>query len=229
MQELLTQAPGGVETMMTALTKESAEPFVPKEKTLPRILHALPQCRGCDLYRHPIQVVGGAGHTGAELMLVGEQPGDEEDKQGKPFVGPAGRMLDQVLEELELDREATYVTNAVKHFKFVERGKRRLHQSPRLSEITACRPWLLAELEAVRPKVVVALGATAAKSLLGAKFGLMKQRGTLVSSPFAERIVATIHPSAILRAPEAPASEQLRSFLKQDLAFAHAVALKVAS
>jgi uracil-DNA glycosylase family protein len=215
--------------MMTTQTKESAEPFVPKEKTLPRILHALPQCRGCDLYRHPIQVVGGAGRAGAELMLVGEQPGDEEDKQGKPFVGPAGRILDQVLEELKLDREATYVTNAVKHFKFVERGKRRLHQSPRVSEITACRPWLLAELEAVRPRVVVALGATAAKSLLGAKFGLMKQRGTLVSSPFAERIVATIHPSAILRAPEAPASEQLRNFLKQDLAFAHAVALKVAS
>lgn len=214
---------------MSTQTKESAEPFVPAEKTLPRILHALPQCKGCDLYRHPIQVVGGAGRSGAELMLVGEQPGDEEDRQGRPFVGPAGRVLDQVLDELEFDRASMYVTNAVKHFKFIERGKRRLHQSPRLSEITACRPWLLAELQAVRPKVVVALGATAAKSLLGAKFALMKQRGTLVSSPFAERIVATIHPSAILRAPEAPAGEQLRSFLKQDLAFAHAVALKLAS
>jgi uracil-DNA glycosylase len=173
--------------------------------------------------------VPGAGPSGAELMLVGEQPGDEEDKQGKPFVGPAGRVLDQVLDELHIDRGELYVTNAVKHFKFIERGKRRLHQAPRLSEITACRPWLLAELEAVRPKVVVALGATAAKSLLGAKFALMKQRGTLVSSPYAERVVATIHPSAVLRAIEAPASEQLRSFLKHDLKFAWSVALKKAS
>ncbi|MGI8772470.1 MAG: UdgX family uracil-DNA binding protein, partial [Acidobacteriaceae bacterium] len=193
--QLLTQAEGRVETMMSTQTKESAEPFVPKEKTLPKILHALPQCKGCDLYHYPIQAVGGAGHAGAELMLVGEQPGDEEDKQGKPFVGPAGRMLDQVLDELELDREAMYVTNAVKHFKFVERGKRRLHQSPRLSEITACRPWLLAELQAVKPKVVVALGAAAAKSLLGGQFAMMQQRGTLVSSPYAERLVANIHPS----------------------------------
>ncbi len=226
--QLLMTAGGRVETMIRTQTKESAEPFVPAEKTLPRIVQALPECRGCDLYCHAMQVVPGAGPAGAELMLVGEQPGDEEDKQGLPFVGPAGRMLNRAIEEIGLDRTHMYVTNAVKHFKFVERGKRRIHQSPRLSEITACRPWLIAEIEAVRPRVVVALGATAAKSLLGAKFALMKQRGMVVSSPYAERVVATIHPSAILRT-EGPAGEQLYSFLKQDIELAHAVALRKAS
>ncbi len=224
--QLLTNAGGRVETMIRTQTKESAEPFVPAEKTLPAIAGALPGCKGCDLYCHATQVVAGAGASGAELMLVGEQPGDEEDRQGQPFVGPAGKMLNRVIEELELDRSQMYVTNAVKHFKFIERGKRRLHQSPRLSEITACRPWLLAELQAVRPKVVVCLGATAAKSLLGAKFALMKQRGTLVSSPYAEKVVATIHPSAILRAIDPPAGEQLRAFLRQDLEFAHGLAVQ---
>ncbi len=222
--QLLTTAGVRVEAMMSAQAKESAAPFVPAQHTLPQIDRALPGCKGCDLYKHAIQAVPGAGSAGAELMLVGEQPGDEEDKQGSPFVGPAGRMLNRAIEEIGLDRTQMYVTNAVKHFKFVERGKRRIHQSPRLSEITACRPWLQAEIEAVRPKVVVALGATAAKSLLGAKFALMKQRGTVVSSPYAERVVATIHPSAVLRA-QGPGGEQLYQFLKQDIEFAHAVAL----
>jgi DNA polymerase len=222
--QLLTQASGRVERMMKTQTKESAEPFVPAEKTLPAIVASLPQCRGCDLYCHATQAVPGAGKARAKLMLVGEQPGDEEDKQGLPFVGPAGRVLNELLEELEMDRRQIYVTNAVKHFKFIERGKRRLHQAPRLSEVTACRPWLLAELAAVKPRVVVALGATAAKSLLGAKFALMKQRGTVVASPWAEQVVATVHPSAVLRAMDSNGAEQLRNFLRQDLALAYRLA-----
>ena len=150
----------------------------------------------------------------------------KEDKQAKPFVGPAGKVLDRVLDELGFDRSAMYVTNAVKHFKFIERGKRRLHQSPRLSEVTACRPWLIAELQAVQPKVVVALGATAAKSLLGAKFALMKERGKVVASPYAEKVVATIHPSAVLRAMDPQGGEQLYDFLRQDLLLAHRTATK---
>jgi DNA polymerase len=221
--QLLTTAGGRVETMMKSQTKESAEPYLPKEKTLPAIVASLPGCRGCDLYQHAIQVVPGAGRAQARLMLVGEQPGDEEDKQGLPFVGPAGRVLDEVLEELQIDRREIYVTNAVKHFKFLQRGKLRLHQTPRLSEVTACRPWLLAEIEAGRPRVVVALGATAAKSLLGAKFALMKQRGTVVASPWAEQVIATVHPSAVLRAVDATMGEQLRGFLRQDLKLAHSL------
>jgi uracil-DNA glycosylase family protein len=222
--QLLTQAGGRVETMMKTQTKESAEPYVPAEKTLPAIVESLPSCHGCDLYRHAIQVVPGAGGRHARLLLVGEQPGDEEDRQGLPFVGPAGRVLNEILEELEIDRKQIYVTNAVKHFKFTERGRRRMHETPRLSEVTACRPWLLAELTAVKPRVVVALGATAAKSLLGAKFALMKQRGTVVQSPWAEQVVATVHPSAVLRAIDAEAREQLRGFLCQDLALANRLA-----
>ncbi len=222
--QLLTQAGSRVETMMKTQTKDSAEPYVPEEKTLPAIVSSLPRCHGCDLYLHATQAVPGAGGAHARLMLVGEQPGDEEDRQGSPFVGPAGRVLNQLLEELEIERKQVYVTNAVKHFKFIDRGKRRLHQSPRLSEVTACRPWLLAELAAVKPRVVVALGATAAKSLLGAKFALMKQRGTVVASPWAEQVIATVHPSAVLRAVDAAGAEQLRSFLRQDLALANRLA-----
>ena len=222
--QLLTQASGRVETMMKAQTKDSAAPYVPEERSLPAIVHNLPRCHGCDLYQHAIQVVPGMGGAHARLMLVGEQPGDEEDKEGLPFVGPAGRVLDQILEELEIDRKQVYVTNAVKHFKFVQRGKLRLHQTPRLSEVTACRPWLVAEIEAVRPRVVVALGATAAKSLLGAKFALMKQRGTVVASPWVEQVVATVHPSAVLRAPDEAMGEQLRGFLRHDLKLAYRLA-----
>jgi probable DNA metabolism protein len=222
--QLLTQAGGRVETMMKTQTKDSAAPYVPKERSLPAIVQSLPRCHGCDLYQHAIQAVPGAGGAHARLMLVGEQPGNEEDKEGLPFVGPAGRVLDQILDELEIDRKQIYVTNAVKHFKFVQRGKLRLHQTPRLSEVTACRPWLVAEIETVRPRVVVALGATAAKSLLGAKFALMKQRGTVVASPWAEQVVATIHPSAVLRAPDETMGEQLRGFLRHDLKLAYKLA-----
>ena len=226
--QLMTAAGGRTDAMIKTQKTGTAEAYLPEERTLTSLSAALPGCKGCDLYCHAIHAVFGEGHARAELMLVGEQPGDEEDKQAKPFVGPAGKVLNRVVEELGLDRSAMYVTNAVKHFKFVERGKRRLHQSPRLSEVTACRPWLIAELQAVKPQVVVCLGATAAKSLLGAKFALMKERGRVVTSPYAEKVVATIHPSAVLRAADAQGSEQLYDFLRQDLLLAHQTALKMA-
>ena len=158
-------------------------------------------------------------------MLVGEQPGDQEDRQGKPFVGPAGRVLDEVLEELGIDRGSVYVTNAVKHFKFVQRGKLRLHQNPRMSEIMACRPWLLAEIDAVRPRVILCLGASASKSLLGGTFALMRDHGKVLATSFAEHVVATIHPSAVLRARDQQSGEQLRSFLRDDMRIAYQTAM----
>jgi uracil-DNA glycosylase len=162
----------------------------------------VPGCRGCALYANATQAVFGEGAAHAEVMLVGEQPGDKEDLAGRPFVGPAGRLLDEALDEAGIDRSHTYVTNAVKHFKWQGRGKRRIHQKPTWSESTACRPWLEAELDAVRPRVVVALGATAAQSLLGKDFRVTKQRGELIESPVAEHVVATVHPSSILRQDE---------------------------
>ena len=156
-------------------------------------------CRACPLWRTGTQTVFGEGAASAQVLFVGEQPGDQEDKAGKPFVGPAGRVLDEALAEAGIDRSTTYVTNAVKHFKWVARGKRRIHQKPAWSEIAACRPWLDGELEAVRPRVVVCLGATAAQSLLGKQFRVTKERGEWVESELAEFVTATIHPSAILR------------------------------
>ena len=161
-------------------------------------------------------------------MLVGEQPGDQEDLQGTPFVGPAGRVLTEALDELGIESAQIYVTNAVKHFKFVQRGRLRLHQNPRMSEINACKPWLLAEIDAVKPKMILCLGASAAKSLLGGTFALMKERGTLKSTPFAERVMATIHPSAVLRAADEPARAQLYNFLRNDLALAYQITQETA-
>ena len=221
---LLQQADQRVETMMEQQDTNTAASFVPHEHTLPVLAEALPRCEGCDLFRHATQAVFGAGGAHVALMLVGEQPGDEEDRRGAPFVGPAGKVLDKAVAELGLDRAQMYVTNAVKHFKFVERGKRRIHESPKLRELSACRPWLLAEIDAVQPKIVVCLGASAAKSLLGAKFALMKDRGKVVSSPYAERVIATLHPSAILRAQDEVTSRTLYEFMKQDLALAHQIA-----
>ena len=198
----------------------TAQPFVPQEHSLNAITTALPGCKGCELYCFATQVVPGRGAPKAALMLVGEQPGDQEDRQGEPFVGPAGGVLDRILEELQIPRSAVFVTNAVKHFKFVQRGKLRLHQNPRMSEITACRPWLLAEIDAIKPKVVLCLGASASKSLLGGTFALMKDHGKVLSSPYAEKIVATIHPSAVLRARDEESRAQLRQFLAEDLAMA---------
>jgi uracil-DNA glycosylase len=180
----------------------TAAAYLPDRVTLPALREAATVCHGCDLWRAATQTVFGEGAREAEVMFVGEQPGDQEDQQGRPFVGPAGRMLDKALEDVGIDRTRVYVTNAVKHFKWQPRGKRRLHQKPNWAEMTACRPWLDAELEVVKPRVLVALGATAAQALLGRQFRVTQQRGELVDSPLAEFVIATIHPSAILRAED---------------------------
>jgi uracil-DNA glycosylase len=177
----------------------TAAAFLPDKHTLPALREAVQGCRGCDLYRNATQAVFGEGAGHAEVMLVGEQPGDKEDLAGRPFVGPAGQLLDRALEDAGIERTQTYVTNAVKHFKWQARGKRRIHQKPSWSESVACRPWLEAELAAVTPRVVVCLGATAAQSLLGRDFRVTQHRGELLESDLAEHVTATIHPSAILR------------------------------
>src|SRR6476659_2663843 len=172
----------------------TAAPLIPTRPTLAKLRAAASGCKACDRWKTGTQTVFGEGARHAEVLFVGEQPGDKEDLAGKPFVGPAGQVLDRALEEAGIDRSRTYVTNAVKHFKWQARGKRRIHQKPAWSEVTACRPWLAAELAAVHPRVVVALGATAAQSLLGKDFRVTKQRGELLDSPLAEHVVATVHP-----------------------------------
>lgn len=171
-------------------------------RSLDELRQAAAGCQACDLWRTGTQTVFGEGAVGAELMLVGEQPGDKEDLAGRPFVGPAGRVLDQGLEEAGIDRSKVYVTNAVKHFKWKAQGKRRIHQRPDAAEIGACRPWLDAELEAVQPRIVVCLGATAAQSILGRSFRVTKQRGQFVEGLIGPVVTATVHPSSILRAPD---------------------------
>jgi DNA polymerase len=178
---------------------DSAADLVPSRPTLPSLREAADGCRACPLWEHATQTVFGAGRRGSEAMFVGEQPGDREDREGAPFVGPAGRVLDEALELAGIDRRTAYVTNAVKHFKWEPRGKRRIHAKPSWSELTACRPWLEAELAVVRPRVLVCLGATAAQSLLGRDFRVTQRRGEWVESDLAEHVTATIHPSAILR------------------------------
>ena len=178
----------------------TAADYLPEPLALESLREAAEVCHGCALWRNATQTVFGDGPADAELMFVGEQPGDQEDKLGQPFVGPAGRIFDQALEEVGIDRSRVYVTNAVKHFKWEPRGKRRIHQKPNAAELAACRPWLDAELEVVQPRVLVCLGATAAQALLGRAFRVTKQRGTPVESPLASVVVATIHPSAVLRA-----------------------------
>ena len=195
----------------------SAEPYLPERRTLDALRASVDGCRGCGLWEHATQGVLGEGSRNAELVLVGEQPGDQEDKQGKPFVGPAGRILDQALEEAGIDRGRAYVTNAVKHFKWKARGKRRIHQKPTWSELAACRPWLEAELDAVRPRVLVCLGATAAQSLLGKQFRVTRERGVPLESDLAEHVLATIHPSAVLRAPDDEARRSELEGLVRDL------------
>lgn len=191
---------------MSARAPSSAAPFVPEERSLPILTEAVQKCRGCDLYRKATQAVFGEidAHTAArpvDLMLIGEQPGDSEDKEGHPFVGPAGKLLDQCLEEAGIDRRKVYVTNAVKHFKWELRGKRRIHKKPSLREIHACRPWLDAELQTIQPRVIVCLGATAAQVLLGSGFKVTQAHGQLQHAEGLPPVVATWHPSAILRAP----------------------------
>lgn len=176
---------------------------IPRVGTLSVLHEAVADCRNCDLYRHATQAVLGKGPRLASMMLAGEQPGDEEDRQGLPFVGPAGRLLDRALKDAEIDRSRVYITNAVKHFKFEERGKRRIHKKPNESEIRACRPWLDAEIAIVKPKVLVCLGATAAKALFGSAYRVTEQRGKFLELRSVEFATSTIHPSAILRMPDA--------------------------
>jgi len=181
---------------------DSAAPLIPPRPTLASLRAAAATCQACDLWRRGTQTVFGEGARKALAMFVGEQPGNEEDLAGKPFVGPAGRLLDQALEEAGIDRGQTYVTNVVKHFKWEPRGKRRIHAKPDSLEIFACRPWLEAEIAVVKPHIVVCLGATAAQALLGKKFRVTQQRGEILSSPLAPQVTATVHPSSILRAPD---------------------------
>jgi uracil-DNA glycosylase len=195
----------------------SAAPFVPNSTSLRALSEAARNCRGCDLYRTATQVVFGAGPRTARVMFVGEQPGDQEDRQGAPFVGPAGALLDKALTEAGIPRDEVYVTNAVKHFKWEPRGKRRIHKKPRLSEIKACRPWLEAEVRAIKPIVVVCLGASAAQSVLGPQFRLMQHHGQVLTSTLAERVLATIHPSAVLRAPDSEGRRAAFEMLVEDL------------
>lgn len=177
----------------------SAAEFLPKRTTLPALRRAAAGCRGCDLYRDATQTVFGEGPEGARIVMVGEQPGDKEDLAGHPFVGPAGALLDRGIEEAGLTREDIYLTNVVKHFKFVMRGKRRIHKKPDLEEIRACIPWLEAELARIEPEVLVLLGATAAQAILGRTFRVTQHRGEFVDSPLAPLVTATVHPSSILR------------------------------
>jgi DNA polymerase len=180
----------------------SAAAFVPPSRELGDLREAAQGCRGCDLYKRGTQTVCGAGPGESQAMLVGEQPGDQEDLQGEPFVGPAGRMLDAALERAGIERGRVYVTNAVKHFKWEQRGKRRIHSTPRESEIRACRPWLEAEVEAVRPSLIVAMGATAVSSVFGPSVQVMRDRGQVIETPFGIAGMPTVHPSSLLRAPD---------------------------
>jgi DNA polymerase len=180
----------------------SAADRIPDRPTLPSVRDAARDCRACDLWKRGTQTVFGEGARRAEIMLVGEQPGDQEDISGHPFVGPAGKMLDHALEAAGIDRGTVYVTNVVKHFKWEPRGKRRIHKKPNAGEITACRPWLETEIQLVKPRALVCLGATAAHALLGASFKLTAHRGEFIESPLAPLVLATVHPSSLLRAPD---------------------------
>jgi uracil-DNA glycosylase len=210
---------------MATKTKEDASRFVPTERTLPVLRRAVQNCRGCDLYRYATQAVFGELETGlsatrpkVSIMMIGEQPGDREDKEGRPFVGPAGQLLDQCLEEAGIDRRDVYVTNTVKHFKWEPRGKLRIHKKPSMKEIHACRPWLEAELETVKPKLIVCLGAVASHSLLGSGFKITKDHGKVQHVEELPPIIATLHPSAILRARTDEDRHRQRHTLAADLA-----------
>jgi uracil-DNA glycosylase len=185
-----------------SLFDETAAPLVPERPSLAKLREAAAGCKACELWKTGTQTVFGEGSKDAEAMFVGEQPGDQEDLAGKPFVGPAGKLFDQALEQAGIDRSLAYVTNVVKHFKWQARGKRRIHQKPNWREITACRPWLDAELAVVEPRVLVCLGATAAQALLGRDFRVTKSRGEPVESELAPVVIATVHPSSILRADD---------------------------
>jgi len=194
-------------------TQGTAENLIPETPTLFSLKEAASDCKACDLWENATQTVFGEGAKRAKVMLIGEQPGNDEDLKGHPFVGPAGRILDQALEDAGIDRRQTYVTNVVKHFKWEPRGKRRIHKKPNSTEIEACRPWLEAEIETVRPKILVCLGATAAQALFGKNFRVSKQRGQPIPSPLAELVMATVHPSSILRATDDAREAEMEQFI----------------
>ena len=196
------------------VSAERTYPQPASERSLRAVADAAAGCRACDLWARATQTVFGAGPRRAEVLFVGEQPGDQEDRQGAPFVGPAGRILDEGLAAAGIDRSRVYVTNAVKHFKWRPRGKRRLHERPNGAEVAACRHWLELELKLVRPDLVVALGATAAQALLGPAFRVTAQRGRLQESPLAPRVIATVHPSSILRAPDEDRAREMEAFVR---------------
>lgn len=199
------------------MRERSAADYLPERVSMKSLREASAHCRGCDLYKYATQTVFGEGGVRSKVMFIGEQPGDMEDREGHPFVGPAGALLRKAMNEAGIDPKSAYITNAVKHFKFIERGKKRIHQKPKTIEIQACEPWLEAELRVVRPQIVVALGATAAQALLGNKFRLTKHRGEILSSPLAPRILATVHPSSILRAPDSETRHREMGKFLEDL------------
>jgi probable DNA metabolism protein len=228
--ELLQQAPRRVESMMKTerprgpVSKNAQRPnatsaadFLPARRTLPQLRKAAATCRGCDLYCHATQTVFGEGPASASLVFIGEQPGDQEDLAGHPFVGPSGQLLNDALDTAGIDRDTVYITNAVKHFKFEQRGPRRIHAKPSARQMQACRPWLEAELAAIQPRLIVCLGATAAQSLLGPQFRLTKHRGEFLPSNYAPALLATNHPSAILRVPDPKMREESHAQFIADL------------
>jgi uracil-DNA glycosylase len=209
--------PGTTLVVSTKEARGDATPFLPERKSLKSLREAAAHCRGCHLYARATQTVFSDGPKRARVMMVGEMPGDREDRVGKVFVGPAGRELDKALEAVGIDRADVYITNVVKHFKFEERGKRRIHQKPGKREVDACMPWLRAELDVVKPTALLLLGATAGKALLGESFKLTQSRGRPLDSDLAELVVATIHPSAILRARDDASRQTQRESFTADL------------
>ena len=207
----------GIEACMPGASKTSALDFLPQRHDLRSLEEAAKDCQGCALYRNATQTVFGEGRTSSSILFVGEQPGDQEDLAGHPFVGPAGRLLDACMEEAGIDRKTAYVTNAVKHFKWEPRGKRRIHKKPSMREVAACRPWLAAEIDAVKPRLIVCLGATAAQSLLGSAFRVTKDRGRIIEIAGYPPILATVHPSSILRAQTDEDRERERRLFIADL------------
>jgi len=201
---------------MAPVQKTSAAEFLPKRHTLESLRAAARSCEGCDLYKNATQTVFGEGPKDASVMLVGEQPGDMEDRQGRPFVGPAGRLLDKALAEAHIPRDEVYITNAVKHFKWIQRGKRRLHQKPLIRQVVACKPWLEAEIQAMHPKVVVCLGATAAQSMMGRIVRITQERGKFLDGDSGAGVFVTIHPSSIYRLREKDEQEkEFRRFVAE--------------
>jgi uracil-DNA glycosylase family protein len=203
---------------MPTTSYPTAEPFLPRKLSLSTLTTAAKSCKGCDLYKNATQTVFGEGPANARVIFVGEQPGDQEDQAGHPFVGPAGNLLNSMLEKVGIDRGEVYVTNAVKHFKWEPRGKRRIHSKPSARQVTACKPWLKAEVEVIKPDVIVALGATAAQAIIGKDFKVTQGRGKpIIDNPWAPCIVATVHPSSLLRAPDEAARREAFRRFEEDL------------